>query len=82
MSFLAKSKYGEYQSASTDLRNAVSASLCRLPVVPRSLQKQHGQRDDDGDNGVEGDAADGGNNVFVLRRIRPASKLTPGTAYC
>ena len=63
MSFLAKSKYGEYQSASTDLRNAVSSSLCRLPVVPRSLQKQHGQRDDDGDNGVEDD--DDGEIMFL-----------------
>ena len=70
------------QTPRADLRDADSTPLRGLPVVSRSLHQQHSQEDDHDDDGQRTIMFINVNvDVLLLRRIRPASKWTPGTAF-
>ena len=70
------------QTRRADLRDADSTPLRGLPVVSRSLHQQHSQEDDHDDDGQRTIMFINVNvDVLLLRRIRPASKWTPGTAF-
>ena len=70
------------QTPRADLRDADSTPLRGLPVVSRSLHQQHSQEDDHDDDGQRTIMFINVNvDVLLLRRIRPASKWTLGTAF-
>ena len=70
------------QTQRADLRDADSTPLRGLPVVSRSLHQQHSQEDDHDDDGQRTIMFINVNvDVLLLRRIRPASKWTLGTAF-